>query len=1241
MVRLFYSNRTEELLAELAKRVRTQQGRDGALVPVRIVVPNPAVEGYVRLGVAREAGIAANLDLSLLTRFAADVAAPADARVADAAALEAMALALLLDETLLGEREMAPVRAYLGAAGEAPETVDVRRVQLAARIGRIFEEYTYSRAELLAGWRRGTVLDGAYAETEGWQRRLWLGMFGEAGLAHGRTPRIVPLHEAVAGLEAGHLEARGAVHVFGFAHVARTFHELLDRLGRAREVHVYALSPCEGFWEDVDRRDPAPLHLWSRPGREHVRALNAIAGFDHDDRFVDPLEQGPRTLLRQIQSDVLRREPARESPPAQTGDTRDASVVVLEHASVRRECEAVASAIWALVKEDDSARSQESGVNHRTESLRFDEIAVLVPPGDAAAYAAHLPAVFREAYELPYRIVGLPPVEPSRIAEAVELLLALPLGRFARGELLRLAVHPAIVAGLDGVDPEKWLAWCDALGVVHGADRSDHEGTYIDRDILNWDQGLRRLALGAFMAGDASGDGSPFRIGDDAYVPHEVAGSDVHDAASFGVLLRSLVEDAKFAREAVLPLRQWAALLRTLVTTYVTPSSETEADELSRCLRRIHSVGEVDLGDRTESLEQRRESARSQESGLEQRRESARSQENGLEQRRVGYRVACELARARLSGAAAARTGEGVVVSTLAATRPLPFRAVFACGMGEGRFPAPDAEDPLDLRWAKRQGGDVTARDRDKYAFLELLLGTRDRLFLSYVSRDPLTGDPLAPSSVVQELLHALERGYVPDVAPLRRRHPLRRWDPAYFPDVFGREPTPLGTMELPEARAEARTLALRRSLDRHAEELTGRRGGKEEERTNNPTSFPPPLPVSPPLDAHAVVARADSGDPAWTALRQHLRLEKLPPAPSLADDRVVVPMNALVKFLEMPLQGWARFRLGLDELDDDDVLARESEPFETDYREETRMLREVLLGAAARGEPLEVAYDALVRDRELRGLGPSGVFAQGERADHVRALSTWKSVLVDQGVAFDAIEVHRFGRAGEHARADEVHEPVIVEVDVLDAAGVQHLVRAEIAGRTQPLGKDRTASITLAKRANDGDDDWDRADRKRAALRAFVDHAVLSAAGIAAGQPHSSIYVLATAERAVTDLHDLAPLSQDAAKRWLRDVVRELLGDPHAYFFPCEAVFVHHARAEAARSERADSSTAGPSDPVGPVIEEARSKLRGGDGPLGLRSAYGPVPRPQEYPAPREDAARAMIARRFGPILGPREDER
>ena len=1184
MLRVVYSNRTEELIRELATRVRAQQlapGGPGPLAPVPVVVPGVAMESALRLGIAREAGIAANLDVQLLTRFAANVTG---ARVADAGAVEAMVLELLLGD--MADAALAPLRAYLhavpalaGRAGDDADAVDGRRAQLAARIGRIFEEYTYSRAEMLSGWLRSDEpqVEARHAETEAWQRRLWRLLFGPQGLATRRSPRVVPLHEAVAALEPR--ADAPPVHVFGFAHVARTFHALLERLGRVADVTAYTVSPCEGFWEDVNERDPAPLHLWSRPGRDNVRALNAAAGFDHEERFVDPLDAHDgargRTLLRQIQSDVMRREPSRTSPEGRFAlEGGDRSLEVHGHASIRRECEAVAADVWRRVRADAS--------------LRFDDVAVLVPAGDAPAYVAHMTAAMREAHDLPHQVVGAGAGAPGRILEAIELLLALPLGRFTRPELLRLLVHPAVVAsaaraGGGALDPERWVAWCDALGIVHGADRADHAATYIERDILNWDQGLRRLALGAFMAGDASGAGEPVRAPGvdgvcESYVPLEVAGTELHDAATFGLLVRSLVADARFARESVLAPREWAALLRAMIETYVAPTTDAEGDELSRRLRQVGSLADVDLGDA-----------------------------------RVSYRIASELASERLGrgagGRSAARGGDGgVVLSTLGHMRGIPYRVVYACGMGEGRFPSSDAEDPLDLRWARRRDdsarsqraesstrpGDVTARDRDKYAFLETLLGARDALVLSHVSRDPLTGDALAPSSVVQELLHAVSLGYVKDpvAAGIRVVHPLRRWD------------DPATVAELPEADAEARTAAVRRSAEGHA----GGTGGR-------PTRG-------------EVLAHADAGDPAWRALAEHLGLARLPEVAAAVDGRLTVPMYAIVKFLEMPLQGWASFRLGLDETESEDLAARESEPFETDPRDETLILRDVMLAAAQTGCSLEDAYDAAVRDRELRGLGPSGVFARGERADALRALETWKRELEQRGVGLGTLVMHRFGRAGEHARPARPHEAVVVEVDVPDASGKVHHVRAEIQGRTLPVGtrEGGAVSVTLAKRANEAPrEEWARAGRKRSLLRSFVDHAVLAASGEPLG-PCEGLVVVASQDGPVPQEMRFRPLTPDAAKSWLRGVVRELLGAPHAYFLPCEAVFV--------RDEREGEP------PATAVVEEARDKLRGGDGPPALRSAYGPVPRPQEYPIPDEATARDMIERRFGPLLpGDEED--
>ena len=411
-------------------------------------------------------------------------------------------------------------------------------------------------------------------------------------------------------------------------------------------------------------------------------------------------------------------------------------------------------------------------------------------------------------------------------------------------------------------------------------------------------------------------------------------------------------------------------------------------------------------------------------------------------------------------------------MSTLAALRPVPFRVVFACGMGEGQFPSPDAEDPLDLRWARRREGDVTARERDKYAFLELLLGARDRLYLSYVSREPLTGEGLAPSSVVDELLHAIERGYVSD-----RRRPCA----GAIRCGAGRRRTFPSSSRRPTAspRTSARCASPRRAPRRGRSRCAG--------VSTAPASASRPRTI---LAARERPTRSGGSSPITSGL-VHL----LEPAP-LAEGRLVVPVHALVKFLEFPLQGWARFRVGLDEVDDDDPTAREDEPFETDVRREVVFLRDVLLESVARRCSLEQAYDDAVRGRELRGAGPSGLFARGEREPHLVTLASWRDAARSlRRAGLSAIEVARFGRAGEHARAGKVFDAVALDVDVVDAAGVARVKRVEIGGRTLPLGAGAGASITLIKRPKQKwDDVWVEAERDRAVLRGFLDHALLSA---------------------------------------------------------------------------------------------------------------------------------------------------
>ena len=140
-------------------------------------------------------------------------------------------------------------------------------------------------------------------------------------------------------------------------------------------------------------------------------------------------------------------------------------------------------------------------------------------------------------------IVAAPLGASSHMVDAVLGLLALPLGKLTRREVLDVITHPNVRARFPDADPRIWLQLCDALTIAHGADRGALADTYIDQDRFNWDQGCKRLALGRFARGPRSGVEDPIDLPADtghgsagapvqspAYLPAEIAEDYAGDA---------------------------------------------------------------------------------------------------------------------------------------------------------------------------------------------------------------------------------------------------------------------------------------------------------------------------------------------------------------------------------------------------------------------------------------------------------------------------------------------------------------------------------------------------------------------------------------------------------------------------------------------------------------------------------------------------------------------------------------
>ena len=1163
MIDLCYSNRTEPLLDALAENVKGTQA--SLYDPVHLLVPNTFVADYVAQGLARRRGIAAHIKTGFLRAFLRDVAkasAP-DLHIVDRDILEGALLALFHDDDRLAAPELAPVRGYL-EPGDADRTgLDRRRAQLAAQLAELYDEYSFSRPDMLTAWRKGRLVSGWNEPLQAWQRALWLSLFGPGGRLSGADSATLP--EFFARTPPAQLRVPGPAHVFGISFVARLYRSIFESLARVTPVYVYTLNPCRELWEDLQpvRRAPprrraasrqlalaldddaAPaaaaaadenplLALWGRPGRDSIRLYNDLSDCNFRERFEDPAAgMAAPTLLATLQREVLDRAPRRREPAP-----HDDSLTMVAAPDPRRELEAVAAEIWSLVRRDPT--------------LRFDDFAVVVPPASAEVYLPLAREVFASASELPHTVLDLPSPAEGHVIEAVELLLALPLGALGRRDLLPLAMHPTVARRFPEVDPQLFLVLCEELGIVRGADAGAIGDSYADEDRVSWDQGLRRLALGAFLSGARNGERRPFDHGRGDVLPAELPAGAEPAARALGILARELIDFARTAGAMTATIAAFMALLRQTLAKTIHADGDDEQAALRACfavLERIAETAPPDLD--------------------------------------VGYAIAAELVRSRLGAARrGGRARRGVTIASLAPLRALTFRTVFLVGLDERVFPSAQGFGALDLRAAAPQPGDVTPREQDEYLFLETLLSARERLRLSYVGRDPVTGEPKDPSSVLlalREVLASSPAGEELVAAVTRKSPPLARHEDDGVCAV------------IPAAARERQAVALGRSLRKAAGVIqlpdAGALGALLAPAARDA--------VAAPLGRIPLAAKADAPRRPITTL-------------TIADLR---------RFLECPLQGSVRVLLPMrddDDADDEAEAALRERENLGDVRIQTLpLLRDVFARAIDAGAtddgPLADRYDEMIAGLRLDGTLPSGLFGKVVRQRHLVALQSWREGLRE---ALDArlptgLASIWYGAAPEHRRDIQISPAIPLSVPMPDGPRAISLVGQSELLTT--IDGDAHALSFVTARARGEDTQRDR-------LRGWLTHLVRSASGAAAAG-RKLVFLALGANRdgpAQVDRTIFAPLAQADAQALLAALAADLLSGVHDYLMPCEAIFTWRRR-----QKREQPMT----------VPQAIMFVRD-DGFTRISSDRGPVTDARRYPVPGEGDANARVERRFRPYF-------
>jgi exodeoxyribonuclease V gamma subunit len=1201
-IELVYYERLETLAAVLSESLRSRIGDPSALFDrLTIVVPNQAMEAYLEQEISRRLGITPNLEFALLRHFLVGCL-PGTGPWAATKILSQSHLHHLL-VAILGEpsgrwREGCPeIVAYLERL-EDPVARERRRYQLAGELSRIFTEYGFSRSApvdgsvleaqaLLEVWRdvgaEGASRLSGFAR---WQQALWWEIFGEDGriavLEQETGTRYLTLAEALRLAPVEELRVPERFHVVGFAYTARLFIEALHRLSQRATVHVHGLLPSQA-WAQGSQLEVNPVGLhpllesWGPAGADLARLWQKVPS-----RTTSKIASSHRPaahLLEAVQQDVVVGATAAAVPHSAANMQ---GIAFFECASIKREVEAVAGRIWQLLYEAEPG------------SLRPDDIAVIIAGSDQHAYQAQIEAVFANFDSLPLTLVELPAASKSRIIEAAGLLLALPFGQFNRRELLRLLVHPNLAGRGSDVDIEEWQRWCDKLGILYGADRAEQADGYLgvvdtidgrdyEWDVYNWDQGLRRLTLGTFLSGPRSGEERLFTVGLSDYEPLELSTDTAGEASRFMLLASALIADARWlASEDERTRRtasQWAEVVATYLETYLTVR-DTDEDPLEyvAVLRLARQVAEDCLGDGPMSYRMFYEFLRDALDALE----------------RVSH--------ARLTG--------GVVVSTALALRAIPFEHVFVVGLGEGQFPNPELEAPLDLRFADPQLGDLTPANRDRYTFLEILLAARKSLTLSWVAREATSGEALEASSVVNQLRSVLEERFQANTGSegkdaLTVVHPLRRYH----------EAAPLYR----EARIEAAILAQRERLA-----TSGEGGGRR------------PMP---PLDKVRLDMNAsEDASGQGKALRKALRLLPLPdeevvperPAriavgddrrrgPEPAPRRIKITLSQLRKFLESPLQGAARVQLGLRD-EDDDVLEARRELVAASRLHEGGLLKGVMHELVYDGSPpehIEDIYNQMLLPRApLKSELPAAYFLQKNREKHVKILEQWrKNLLQDFGLKGP---LRCLGIGVEDPRFEAVSGPIVFELADPTATTPGARVIVELSGVTDA----RTVQGDVVYMPFISKPSKDPHQRRKEFSRAFLPVAAAMAAGLESVDNPVQVFL--------NTLHTyvgknprknfrfpVGPWHERFPDRtpldYLQDLTRAMLFESHEYLFPVEFVAQHAGSLDMAQDSQGEEDSQRPNSRdlfeawLEDALENDFSKPSFVYGPIKDYSRFGP----------------------------------
>ncbi|MGB7568907.1 MAG: exodeoxyribonuclease V subunit gamma [Chitinivibrionales bacterium] len=562
----------------------------------------------------------------------------------------------------------------------------------------------------------------------------------------------------------------GTIYLFQVSKISHFHRNTLVEISQMPgvDMHVYLTNPCAEFWEDVDTwrshkyprawkydspqkntgvpsrkpdeygtkeledfahlpKDPAPLELWGRAGKENIYLWCPQVEWNFEYLCPDWVERErpPDTLLKALQLALLRRESTLPGTASGRPWKDDDSLQVLACPDPAREVEELREQVLDLVE--------------KNKIQRLNEIVVYLP--DPATYVSQIHRVF-DAFSpgdpgyIPYSVLGAPGSN-SLFAQGILTLLEIVEGRFDRAHVFALLRNP-LVQSTREIPPDSvaiWEEWAEELGIFRGFNK-EHRARMGDKgqtitDAHTFEFGMARLLIGNLAEGPV--DMKYRLLADDLASPipafRDFNTSDADSVEKFCSLVEALYSDVERLYDSLENSGAVDAIAGLVWDWFGTVPEDTPWN--------MTAEGRV-RGEFLDAL-------------------PALNGRNDLALRKdpIGLMEFLALLREclpeELPSGSRAWTG-GITFAPLRPAMIVPHKVIFVLGLDATAFPGTNEKPGWDLLAHNRIVGDSDQVRDNRFAFLELLHAAQERLVLSFRSRDMQKEEALQPSSVVLEL---------------------------------------------------------------------------------------------------------------------------------------------------------------------------------------------------------------------------------------------------------------------------------------------------------------------------------------------------------------------------------------------------------------------------------------------------------------------------------------------------------